>query len=106
MSCAGLPIIHHYDYVSELPINHRFAMRKFHGVLKYLKLDHVISMKQVYQPEEVSVGTASLVHDPEYINKFFNGKTDSSEQRKTGFKWNEGLVRRCRLEAGKNLLKL
>lgn len=41
-----------------------------------------------------------LVHTEEYVDKFFNGKTTAAEQRKTGFVWNEGLVRRCRLETG------
>ena len=30
-------------------------MKKFHGVMKYLKTDGVVSMKQVIQPEAVSL---------------------------------------------------
>ena len=33
----------------------------------------------------MSAETAQLVHTPEYIEKFFNGKTTEKEQRKTGF---------------------
>ena len=44
--------------------------------------------------------TARLVHTHEYIDKFFNGTTSADEQRRTGFKWNPGLLRRCRLETG------
>ena len=100
MKHAGVPVIHHHGYVSNLPPRHRFPMRKFHGVMRYLRRDHVISMKQVNKPEEISAGAASLVHTQEYIDKFFYGKTSQDEQRKTGFVWNEGLVRRCRLETG------
>jgi len=32
--------------------------------------------------------------------------TTKSEQRLTGFEWNEGLVSRCRYETGINLYKL
>ncbi|ELT95017.1 hypothetical protein CAPTEDRAFT_228874 [Capitella teleta] len=104
MSNSSLPIIHHHDYVSTLPRKHRFAMRKFHGVLEYLKRDQVITMKQVHSPDEVSHETAALVHSEEYIHKFFHGLTDAKEQRRTGFVWDEGLARRCRLEAGGTLL--
>ena len=55
---------------------------------------------QVVQPYEVSTDTTQLVHTPKYTNKFFNGKTTEAEQRKTGFIWKAGLVRRCRLETG------
>ena len=44
---SGLPILHHHDYVSDLPPRHRFAMKKFHGVMKFLRRDNVVSMKQV-----------------------------------------------------------
>ena len=47
MKSDGLPVVHHHGYVSDLPANHRFAMRKFHGVIKFLRKDNVISMKQV-----------------------------------------------------------
>ena len=97
----GVPIVHHHGYVSDLPIGHRFAMRKFHGIFRYLKADNVISRKQVYTPEEVDIETAKLAHTEDYIERFFSGKTDEKEQRKTGFVWDEGLVRRCRLETGK-----
>nr|CAK22358.1 class 4 HDAC protein [Platynereis dumerilii] len=99
-----LPIIHHHDYVSELPKGHRFAMKKFHGVFNYLLKDNIIQMKQVAEPDEVSSQVAGLVHTPEYVEKFFTGKTSEKEQRRTGFKWNKGLLRRCRLEAGGTVL--
>ena len=43
----GMPLVHHHDFVSDLPPRHRFGMKKFHGVLKFLRRDQVISTKQV-----------------------------------------------------------
>lgn len=40
------------------------------------------------------------VHTEEYLNNFINGKTSEQEQRRTGFPWSEGIVRRCRYETG------
>lgn len=102
--CSGLPIVHHHKYVSELPLNHRFAMRKFHGVMRYLRTDGVISVKQIVEPEQVSAESAGLVHSADYVEKFFSGKTSPDEQRMTGFPWSEGLVRRCRYETGGTIL--
>lgn len=102
--CRGLPIVHHDKYVSELPLNHRFAMRKFHGVLRFLRIDDVISMKQIVEPEQVSASVAGLVHKTGYVENFFTGKIPSDEQRMTGFPWSEGLVMRCRYETGGTIL--
>ena len=49
-----LPFVHHHDFVSNLPPNHRFPMKKFHGIMKYLRVQNVVAMKQVYKPSELS----------------------------------------------------
>lgn len=100
----GLPIVHHYKYVSELPVGHRFAMKKFHGILRYLRQDNVISMKQVVEPCPLDREKMSGVHTTDYLKRFFNGLTSDYEQRRTGFKWTPGLVERCQYETGGTLL--
>ncbi|KAL8579941.1 hypothetical protein ACOMHN_060242 [Nucella lapillus] len=100
----GLPIVHHDKYVSQLPLNHRFAMRKFHGVLRFLRKDGVISMTQVVAPEKISAEMTGLAHDMDYVQRFFSGQTSPKEQKMTGFSWTECLVDRCRYETGGTLL--
>ena len=100
----GLPIIHHVKYVSEFPIKHRFCMRKFHAVFRYLRMDQVISVKQVVEPWEVSQEECELVHSKDYIHKVFTGLTSDREQRVSGFKWSPGIISRCRYEAGGTIL--
>jgi hypothetical protein len=51
-------------------------------------------------PEKISSEHASLVHDADYIDRFFNGKTSAQEQRMTGFPWSAELVDRTRYETG------
>lgn len=104
LEIRGLPIIHHDGYVCDFPFKHRFAMRKFHGVLRYLRTDNVISMKQILKPTAIDPDLLKLVHTPDYIDRFLTGKTTVEEQRLTGFKWSEGIVSRCRLETGGTLL--
>lgn len=100
MEINGLPIIHHDGYVCEFPVKHRFAMRKFHGVLRFLKTDNVISMKQVLKPSAIDPNFLKLVHTPDYVDRFLSGNTSVEEQRRTGFQWSTGIVSRCRLETG------
>ena len=75
-------------------------MPKFTKVLNYLLTDGIITEKQVSQPELPSKETVACVHTRDYVDKFYDGGTNDKEQRVTGFKWSEGLVRRCRLETG------
>ncbi|XP_029923155.1 uncharacterized protein hdac12 [Myripristis murdjan] len=100
----GLPIVHHSKYVCELPANHRFPMGKFPRVLHFLLKDQVITDKQVWVPEIASQHLLSGVHTDEYLDNFINGKINEQEQRRTGFPWSEGIVRRCRYETGGTVL--
>lgn len=99
-----LPIIHHHGFVCEIPPNHRFVMGKFDGLFNFLMKDGVIGSEQVVRPPPVPASICGLIHNPSYIRSFFLGTTTDKEQRRTGFKWNPGLVRRCRLETGGTIL--
>ncbi|XP_041664127.1 uncharacterized protein SYNPCC7002_A1628 isoform X1 [Cheilinus undulatus] len=101
---SGLPIVHHRKYVCDLPPNHRFPMGKFPRVLRCLLKDQVITENQVWVPEIASKELLSCVHTEEYLNDFINGKINEQEQRRTGFPWSEGIVRRCRYETGGTVL--
>ena len=55
---------------------------------------------QVIEPHQAPAEIASLAHCPKYVEKFFKGKTDKDEQRRTGFQWTPGLASRVRFETG------
>lgn len=104
LKSSGLPIVHHTKYVCEFPIKHRFCMRKFHAVMRHLRIDNIISMKQVLEPWEISKEECELVHHPDYIHRLFNGLTSKKEQRLSGFVWSPGILSRCRFETGGTVL--
>nr|XP_057937012.1 LOW QUALITY PROTEIN: uncharacterized protein SYNPCC7002_A1628-like [Doryrhamphus excisus] len=99
-----MPIVHHDEYVCDLPANHRFPMAKFPRVLHCLIKDQIISDKQVWTPEVASIEMLRGVHTDDYLDKFINGKVSESDQRRTGFPWSEGIVKRCRYETGGTVL--
>lgn len=45
MEINGFFIIYYDGYVCEFFMKYRFVMRKFYGVLRFLKIDNVIFMK-------------------------------------------------------------
>ncbi|CAL8351595.1 unnamed protein product [Lota lota] len=100
----GLPVVHHSRYVCDLPPDHRFPMGKFPRVLHFLFQDQIVSEQQVWIPELVSEEILNCVHTMEYVKNFVNGKVEEKAQRRTGFPWSKGLVRRCRYETGGTLL--
>lgn len=54
----------------------------------------------MWVPEIASEELLGCVHTKEYLRNFINGKIEEQEQRRTGFPWSEGIVRRCRYETG------
>ncbi|TMS07639.1 Uncharacterized protein E3U43_011732 [Larimichthys crocea] len=79
-------------------------MNKFPRVFHFLLKDQVITEKQVWYPEIASKDLLSCAHTEEYLDNFINGNVNEQEQRRTGFSWSEGLVRRCRYETGGTVL--
>lgn len=58
----------------------------------------------MWVPEIASKDLLSCVHTEDYLHSFINGKLSEQEQRRTGFPWSEGIVRRCRYETGGTVL--
>jgi len=79
-------------------------MGKFDGLYNYLMMDGVVGKDQLVRPCPVPASICSLIHDANYIRAFFLGETSEKDQRRTGFKWTPGLVRRCRLETGATIV--
>jgi len=104
-SISGLPVVHSEGYVCGLPANHRFQMKKFRELYNILVRDKVVDpKKQVLSPPQITADLAALAHTKEYVDRFLEGKTTETEQRRTGFKWTHGLASRVRYETGGTLL--
>lgn len=58
----------------------------------------------MWVPEIASKDLLRCVHTEDYLDNFINGKISEQEQRRTGFPWSEGIVRRCRYETGGTVL--
>ena len=89
-----LPIVHQTNYVSALPENHRFPMKKFRLVYEYLRNRDPSNRFQFVEADPVSEETLLAVHGEDYIRRFKQGELSPEHQRKIGLPWSEGLVTR------------
>ncbi len=74
-----------------LPAGHKFPMRKYRLLRETLAAEgnFIFEPAPLAKPE-----TISLIHDREYVDRFLSGSLDPAVQRRIGFPWSEGLVRR------------
>jgi acetoin utilization deacetylase AcuC-like enzyme len=96
------PLVYHVDYVSPLPIGHRFPMAKF-GLLHDLLVANGVVGK-VYAPELPPSDWLELVHDPDYVRRFRDGSIDPKAMRRIGLPWSTQLVHRTQIALGGTVL--
>ncbi len=100
----SLPLVHHPEYVAPLPEGHRFPMAKFNMLHRLLIDEGVAQPAQFHHAPLAGRQWLSLVHDADYIDRFFNGTLDASALRRIGLPWSPALVRRTCAETGGTVL--
>lgn len=98
------PVVYHPDYVTPLPVGHRFPMPKFRLLRDLLLRDRVIGESQIYQPGAPPREWLALVHDDDYVQAYCEGSLNAKAQRRIGLPWSEGLVRRTCTAVGGTIL--
>ncbi|WP_414752748.1 histone deacetylase [Anabaena sp. CCY 9910] len=99
-----LPIIYHPDYVAPLPEGHRFPMAKFKKLYELLLSDDVAQTEQFYTPTLPHPELIELVHTPDYVRSYCEGKLDTKAQRRIGLPWSPALANRTCIAVGGTIL--
>ena len=99
-----LPIVYHPDYVTPLPLGHRFPMPKFKRLCEVLLADGVVAPAQIHTPKRASRETIESVHTAEYVQAYCEGTLDPKAQRRIGLPWSPALVTRTCTAVGGTLL--
>lgn len=99
-----LPIIYHPDYIASLPPGHRFPMSKFGELYKLLLADGVAQIEQFHLPKRPPQELIQLVHTPEYVQAYCEGKLTTKAQRRIGLPWSVELVNRTCVAVGGTIL--
>ena len=98
------PVIYHPDYVAPLPDGHRFPMPKFKLLRDLLIKDGVIKPEQVFQPQLPNLELIELVHTPEYVRAYCEGRLEYKAQRRIGLPWSQALAHRTCIAVGGTIL--
>jgi acetoin utilization deacetylase AcuC-like enzyme len=90
-------------YTFPLPNGHRFPIAKYALLRERVIDDGVVSAERVHDPEPASREDLLLVHTPDYVDRFTNGRLTRDEERRLGFPWSPALVERSHRAAGGTL---
>ena len=74
-----------------LPAGHKFPVRKYRLLRETLAADGNFEFEEAPPADPAAI---ARIHDPDYVRGFMEGSLDPQLQRRIGFPWSEGLVRR------------
>jgi acetoin utilization deacetylase AcuC-like enzyme len=95
------PVLFYTDhYTLPLPSGHRFPMPKYRMIRERLQATGRFELRPA---PFADVEVIKRTHDPEYVDAVINGTLSAAVQRRIGFPWSEGFVRRTLGSAGSTL---
>ena len=97
-----LPVVNHKDYVAKIDDDHKFPIKKFGELAKYLIEKEVVS--KFYEPNPCSIETLKEAHSEKYILDVKNKKLSEKDIKKIGFPLNDSVVRRSFVATGGTVL--
>lgn len=83
-----------------LPPGHKFPMAKYRMVRERLAAAGLFSFEPAPLADPAVI---ALIHDEEYVRRFIAGELPAAAQRRIGFPWSGGLVRRTLASVGGTL---
>ena len=97
-----LPVVNHKDYVAKIDDDHKFPIKKFGELAKYLIEGKIVS--KFYEPNPCSIETLKEAHSENYILNVKNKKLSEKDIKKIGFPLNDSVVRRSFVATGGTVL--
>src|SRR5438132_2764093 len=81
-------------YYADIGEGHIFPIRKFELVRDELLREAILYSEDLAEPQPASLANVLLVHTEDYVSRLCAGLLTSSELRRLGLPWSEGLVQR------------
>jgi len=95
------PVLFYTDhYTLPLPNGHRFPIPKYRMIRERLQATDKFELRPAPYAE---VEVIKRTHDPDYVDAVIKGTLSAAAQRRIGFPWSEGFVRRTLGSAGSTL---
>ncbi|MCP8899001.1 histone deacetylase [Gilvimarinus xylanilyticus] len=99
-----IPLVTHPAYSFAFPGRHRFPMEKFGLLSAYLNEQGILTPNNTFRPGTASKAVLYGAHCPEYIERFCRNEQSTSEVRRMGLPWSEGLRKRTLISPNGTLL--
>jgi len=100
----AIPLIFNPIYSYPFPDKHRFPMQKFRYLYEICQTQGIAQKHNVFQPGKLKRDQLDFVHCPDYTQRFLQNTLSSSEQRRMGLPWTEGLAQRTLVAPNGSLL--
>ncbi len=97
-----LPVVNHKDYVAKIDDDHKFPIKKFGELAKYLIENKIVS--KFYEPIPCSIETLKEAHSEKYILDIKNKSLGEKDIKKIGFPLNDSVVKRSFIATGGTVL--
>ena len=97
-----LPVVNHKDYVAKIDDDHKFPIKKFGELAKYLIEKEVVS--KFYEPNPCSIETLKEAHSEKYILDIQNKSLSEKDIKKIGFPLNDSVIKRSFIATGGTVL--
>ena len=87
-------------YTFPLPAGHRFPIEKYSMLREAVVERGLVRPEFVHEPLRAAPDDLLLVHTPDYVERFTDGRLTRDEERRLGFPWSPALVERSYRAAG------
>ena len=81
-------------YTFPLPEGHRFPIAKYQRLREQVLINGITGPESLCEPARATREALLLVHTPDYIDRFLDGRLSPAELRRLGFPWSPALVER------------
>ena len=98
----NLAVVNHKNYFANIGNDHKFPIKKFGELAKYLLKNEIV--KNFYNPYPCSFETLRKAHSENYIKNIKNKSLDQSTIKKIGFPLSDSVIRRSLLATGGTVL--
>ena len=98
----NLAVVNHKNYFANIGNDHKFPIKKFGELAKYLLKNEIV--KDFYNPYPCSFETLRKAHSEQYIHNVINKSLDQSTIKKIGFPLVDSIVQRSLIATGGTVL--
>ena len=98
----SLAVVNHKNYFANIGNDHKFPIKKFGELAKYLLKNEIV--KNFYNPYPCSFETLRKAHSEQYIHNVINKSLDQSTIKKIGFPLVDSIVQRSLIATGGTVL--